>query len=123
MTRINVGVCPSELQDKHLIAEHREIKRIPNLIVKGKYNLKNTPPKFTLGKGHVAFFYNKVNYLYSRYQALYQECKSRGFNVQYYGDCFLTVPSELFNNYSETSADRALLIERISQRGGLKSKA
>jgi hypothetical protein len=36
MTRINVGVHPSELSTKHLIAEHREIKRIPNNV-----NFKN----------------------------------------------------------------------------------
>ena len=32
MTRINVGIPPAELTGKHLIAEHREIKRIPNCI-------------------------------------------------------------------------------------------
>ena len=32
MTRINVGILPKELSNKHLIAEHREIKRIPNCI-------------------------------------------------------------------------------------------
>ena len=30
MTRINCGIPPEELSDKHLLAEHREIKRIPN---------------------------------------------------------------------------------------------
>ena len=39
MTRINVGISPAELNDKHLIAEHREIKRIPNCVAKGKYNI------------------------------------------------------------------------------------
>ena len=28
MTRINVGIQPVELNNQHLIAEHREIKRI-----------------------------------------------------------------------------------------------
>lgn len=28
MTRINVGIPPRALSDKHLLAEHREIKRI-----------------------------------------------------------------------------------------------
>ena len=42
MTRINVGVDPSELNVKMLIAEHREIKRIPNLIKIGKYNFIGT---------------------------------------------------------------------------------
>ena len=34
MTRINVGIDPSELNMKMLMAEHREIKRIPNCVKK-----------------------------------------------------------------------------------------
>ena len=56
MTRINAGIPPVELTDKHLIAEHREIKRIPNLISKGKYNMNGQPSEFKLGIGHVKFF-------------------------------------------------------------------
>ena len=46
MTRINVGIPPEELTDKHLLAEHREIKRIPNCIAKGKYNMDGIPKRF-----------------------------------------------------------------------------
>lgn len=49
MTRINVGVKPKELCRQHLLAEAREIKRIPNVVAKGKFNLKNQPKEFTLG--------------------------------------------------------------------------
>ena len=49
MTRINVGILPKELSNKHLIAEHREIKRIPNCISKGKYNMDGQPDRFKLG--------------------------------------------------------------------------
>ena len=62
MTRINVGIPPEELTDKHLLAEHREIKRIPNCIAKGKYNMDGIPDRFKLGKGHVKFFYNMNDY-------------------------------------------------------------
>ena len=48
MTRINVGINPADLTGKHLIAEHREIKRIPNCIAKGKYNMNGIPNKFKL---------------------------------------------------------------------------
>ena len=67
MTRINVGIQPVELTDQHLIAEHREIKRIPNCVAKGKYNMEGIPDKFKLGTGHVKFFYNKLLYLKFRY--------------------------------------------------------
>ena len=46
MTRINVGIPPADLVNQHLIAEHREIKRIPNCIAKGKYNMDGIPDKF-----------------------------------------------------------------------------
>ena len=40
---------------------------------KGRYNLKNVPPQFTLGKGHVSFFYDKLGYLKERYIEVYNE--------------------------------------------------
>jgi deoxyribonuclease (pyrimidine dimer) len=86
MTRINCAIPPYELGKKHLLSEHREIKRIPNCIRKNRYNLKNTPKEFKLGKGHVSFFYDKLLYLKKRYEKIYKECLKRGFNVQYYGD-------------------------------------
>jgi deoxyribonuclease (pyrimidine dimer) len=116
MTRINVAVKPIELTDKHLIAEHREIKRIPNCIKKGRYNLDGIPEQFTLGKGHVKFFYNKLSYLHDRYTALYNECINRGFNVQNYSDCFEGVPVELYNSYNEQPNDRAIILQRINER-------
>ena len=72
MTRINVGIPPAELVNQHLLAEHREIKRIPNCIAKGKYNMEDIPDKFKLGKGHVKFFYNKLLHLKKRYMRLYE---------------------------------------------------
>ena len=71
MTRINVGVLPKELHDKHLIAEHREIKRIPNTIRNGRFKLDGQPSEFKLGKGHVKFFYDKLMYLKNRYERLF----------------------------------------------------
>ena len=73
MTRINVGIPPIELVNKHLLAEHREIKRIPNCVAKGKYNMDGIPERFKLGKGHVKFFYNKLLYLKKRYIRIIRE--------------------------------------------------
>jgi len=113
MTRINVGILPKELSDKHLLAEHREIKRIPNCIAKGKYNMDGIPDKFKLGTGHVKFFYNKLEYLFTRYVKLYLECKNRGFNVQNYSKAWDNLPEELLNNYEPTEDDRKLIQQRI----------
>lgn len=56
MTRVNL-VPVKELYDQHLLAEHREIKRIPNLIKQWKYNFVWQPKKYKLWSGHVKFFY------------------------------------------------------------------
>tara|TARA_R110001599_G_scaffold213824_1_gene411642 strand:- start:124 stop:480 length:357 start_codon:yes stop_codon:yes gene_type:complete len=113
MTRINVGILPKDLSSKHLIAEHREIKRIPNCISKGKYNMDGIPDKFKLGTGHVKFFYNKLLYLKNRYTKLYEECIDRGFNVQNYTNAWDNVPNELMNDYNPTDNDRDIIKERI----------
>lgn len=117
MTRINVGINPSELPGKMLIAEHREIKRIPNCIKSGRYSMDGIPSRFTLGTGHVKFFYNKIKYLKNRYDRIYDECIRRGYNVTNFSSCFDDIPLRLYNDYIETSTDRELLIERLSTKG------
>jgi len=116
MTRINIGVPPIELENKHLMAEHRELKRIPNVVGKGRYNLKNVPKEFCLGKGHVSFFYDKLGYLKNRYIDLYDECRKRGFNVQCYLNSWDNVPTSLMNDYIPTERDIAVVKERIADR-------
>ena len=116
MTRINVGIPPTELVNQHLIAEHREIKRIPNCIAKGKYNMEGIPDKFKLGTGHVKFFYNKLLYLKNRYISLYNECIKRGFNVQNYISAWDNVPQELMNDYAVEANDIKIIKQRINER-------
>lgn len=116
MTRINCGIPPIELSKPHLIAEHREIKRVPNCVAKGRYNLKGQPKEFKLGTGHVSFFYSRLGYLKKRYEELYIECKRRGFNVQYYGGAWDNIPPELMNDYEPTLDDIAIIRERINER-------
>ena len=116
MTRINVGIPPADLVNQHLIAEHREIKRIPNCIAKGKYNMDGIPDKFKLGTGHVKFFYNKLLYLKNRYTSLYNECIKRGFNVQNYIAAWDNVPQELMNDYKVKENDITIIKQRIHER-------
>ena len=116
MTRINVGIPPAELGDKHLMAEHREIKRIPNCVNRGRYSLDNQPDTFKLGTGHVKFFYDKLLYLKRRYDSLYDECRKRGFNVQNYANAWIGTPEHLMNDYTPTERDRVIIKQRIDER-------
>lgn len=116
MTRINLGYPKKELIKSHLIAEHREIKRVPNMVKSGRAKLTNIPPKFRMGTGHVKFFYNKLGYLKKRYEELYQECLDRKINVTYFGNAWDGIPDELMNDYEPTENDIRLVTERINQR-------
>jgi hypothetical protein len=116
MTRISSGIKPIELCDKMLLAEHREIIRIPNTIKSGKAIVENVPNSFRLGAGHVKFFYNKGKYLFDRYKDLHQECLERGFNVQNYSSCFDNLPPKLYNDWQETDKVRPIVIKRINER-------
>ena len=115
MTRINL-IPVSELTDQHLLAEHRELKRIPNLIKSWKYNLENIPDQFVLWTWHVKFFYNKLLFLKLRYIELHQECLKRWFNVMNYIESFQGLPSELMNNYEATQEAIKLSQSRIDEK-------
>jgi len=81
MTRINI-VPPKELSDQHLVAEYREIFMVgPALqrsLKSSRFNVQRIPKTYTLGQGHVMFFYDKGCYLQKRYCSLRDQMISRG---------------------------------------------
>lgn len=115
MTRINV-VPPQELCDQHLLAEHRELTRIPNAVARGKYHLRNQPSEYKLGEGHVRFFFNKLKFLHKRHQALHTECLARGFNVQNRWPAELPEDKALWQDYVPTAQALAINRARIAER-------
>ncbi|HGO5855629.1 pyrimidine dimer DNA glycosylase/endonuclease V [Mannheimia glucosida] len=115
MTRINL-VPPTELCDQHLLAEHRELTRIPNAVAKGKFSLKGQPEDYKLGEGHVRFFFNKLTFLKKRYDALHEECLARGFKVQYFWAEHLPQDPSLWLDYQPTETALAANRERIALR-------
>ena len=122
MTRISVGVRAIELCDAHLIKERVELVRIPNAVRTGKAVIKDIPKTFTLGTGHVKFFYDKMGYLHQRYSELTAECIVRGFNITDFSDSFEDIPLKLWNNYNETAQDRRIVVERVNERlSGMKN--
>ena len=122
MTRISVTVKPKELCDQMLRAEHREIKRIPNKIIKRTNECKpiilhDQPKEFKLGTGHEKFFYDKIKFLHHRWQDLHQECINRGFNMTDYSDAFTGVPEKYYNDWNpDVNVIRPILVERINLR-------
>jgi len=117
MTRINVGILPEELPSKLLLAEHREIKRIPNAVKSGRFSLAKQPKSFTLGEGHVKFFYNRLLFLRNRYIDINTECVRRSFNVQDYLSAWDGIPEDMMCDYTPVHIDRLLVLQRITSKG------
>ena len=115
MTRINL-VDPSELCDQHLLAEHRELTRIPNAVAQGRFSLVGQPADYKLGEGHVRFFFDKLAFLQRRYAALHEECLARGFRVQNIWPQDLPDTPSLWRDYQPTEQALALNRERITAR-------
>ena len=122
MTRINSAIAPKHLTDEHLLAEHREIKRLPNYFRNRSKILGKIPDQFCLGPGHVTFFLDKGQFTLDRYKTIHRECLDRGFTVEDYSDSWQQVPQEYMNEYSPGELDRKLLLERISSKINLSKK-
>lgn len=119
MTRINSAISVKCLTDEHLLAEHREIKRMPSYFLKAQTSgaLKRIPNVFCLGTGHVTFFLDKFQFTLNRYKQIHEECVNRGFNVPDYSNNWKIVSlKDCWNNYIPTNKEKELLIERISER-------
>ena len=82
MTRINT-IDPANLTDQHLMAEARELPRVFALVVSAIAAARSLegPARYTMGTGHVRFFYGKTDYLHARQTALIAELLSRGYNL------------------------------------------
>ena len=111
MTRINAGIPVEVLSDQHLLAEHREIKRIPNTTFKSK-----PTEKFTLGPGHVLFFSNNPVFTFRRYVSLFIECHKRKFNVEEYSDNWVFDMFKYDSEYTPSQEDTNIVVDRIVER-------
>ena len=119
MTRINSNIKVEYLTDEHLLAEHREIKRLPAFYVRAKSSgaLNRIPEEFCLGTGHVTFFLDKFNFTWKRYLQIHEECKKRNFNVEnYIQNWNLVEDRKYWKDYIPTEVEKEKLVERISKR-------
>jgi deoxyribonuclease (pyrimidine dimer) len=85
MTRVNADLDPRTLTRRHLVAELREITMVPAALRRSLRTqsvgtvLAKIPKCFTLGKGHVTFFYDKQSFLKRRFNKLASEMERRGY--------------------------------------------
>ena len=128
MTRINAHIRPIKLCDQHLVAEYREILRTNALAIKrarkeGKSMLGNIQQSFTLGSGHVTFFYDKLLYIHLRFNALRSELINRGMNatIEWQLDEIEEFPW-LYNDWLEDPEADQLIVARILERARTMKK-
>ena len=119
MTRINTGINPKNLTDQHLIAELRELPRIFTAVanrIRENKEFDDIPPKFTLGTGHMKFFYDKQYYLMDRHNELQIEYFNRYKKIWYFNPNLVNCSPCVYKDYVPTKNDKKLLIERIMTR-------
>jgi deoxyribonuclease (pyrimidine dimer) len=125
MTRINL-VHPLGLADQHLFAEWREIKMVPAALRRSLRTrkisdiLSGIPGRYTLNKGHVTFFFNKMLFLHDRYVALTEELRIRGYDLALHDPDFIffkDIPAVFKTvTWAQTHTDCLVNIERILLR-------
>jgi deoxyribonuclease (pyrimidine dimer) len=122
MTRINL-VHPSELTNEHLLAEYREIMRLPGNLKKSlnrkykKFTVNEIPKRYTLGKGHVKFFYDKLQFVNCRFDQLVEELRKRGYDPKFAGTpIFKNCPEEFYNRFTPLPEEIELNRDRIRER-------
>lgn len=124
MTRINC-IPPEELSDRHLVAEYRELPRVFGLVHKATQRGERpddprNPTEYTLGKGHVRFFYPRLRYCENRVRALAREMRRRGMKPQF-GDPNLSalLGYGFMNDWTPTPEAQALNRARIAEKNRL----
>jgi len=125
ITRINC-IPPQELSRQHLVGEWKEIHRVFGMVAKAvargvKPEKMPIPPRYTLGKGHVYFFADKLLYIIGRQRALYAEMRLRGYRPGFKPPTPLEILAtvgyiELMNDWVPDDAAMALNRGRIEER-------
>jgi deoxyribonuclease (pyrimidine dimer) len=119
MVRINL-INPRNLSDQHLIAEYNEILMLLGYVKKYP-KTGEIPSEYTLGKGHMLFFKNKLKYLKKRHEMIKKEMKKRGFKA----DKTIRLGNfsqKLVNDWRPSSKDKPLIRKRLVDRIKLKPK-
>ena len=124
MTRINC-IPVEELTAAHLVAEYRELPRVFALARKAaERGTLAGPDRYTLGTGHMRFFYTRLAYLARRHQALVAEMRRRGYQPRFDGVTrtdFPDIPAACWQDWEPTpeamAQNRARIAERLQASG------
>ena len=123
MTRINSNISPKKLKRMHLVAELREITMVPaslrrSLATREVDSIRKGIPKdFTLNKGHVTFFYDKLAFLIQRFNMLADEMERRGYAPDRNRVSAFDGFDPLWcGNWESTDRDDSIVWERINFR-------
>ena len=123
MTRINSDLDPKNLKRMHLVAELREITMIPaalrrSIEARTAEDIHNGIPKdFTLNKGHVTFFYDKLKFLIKRFNKLADEMERRGYSPDRTRiEAFDGFDKEWYGDWKSSDKDDEIVLERINFR-------
>lgn len=117
MVRINL-INPKQLSDQHLIAEYDEILMLLGYVRRYPAE-KDIPDSYTLGKGHMKFFKNKLIYLKKRHELIKKEMQKRNFktNMMINLDEF---SGNLKKDWQPKEKDFIIIKKRISEKIKLK---
>lgn len=122
MTRINL-VPPSELSGKHLVGEYRELPRVVSLVrsqvakgVKATDKQGRMIAEYTMGRGHVKFFYHRLGFIEKRFAELVEEMKLRGYKPRFETLPTRGIPDAWFGDYIPTREALAINRQRINER-------
>jgi deoxyribonuclease (pyrimidine dimer) len=118
MTRINT-LRPEYLADQHLLAEYRELPRVFDLALRWMErtdcDVEALPGTYRLGKGHVMFFYDKLDWCSARLQAIIEECLRRGFDIQH-TEVPEDLPEDLCCHWNPTEVDLSINLSRLCDK-------
>ena len=115
MTRINV-VPPENLTDQHLFAEYRELPRaFPLAAAALRRGVVLGPPRYTMGEGHVTFFYSRTDYLVGRHAAIVTELLSRSYDLSR-TEPLVRVVGYGVSRWQPTERDISVNLERLRER-------
>ncbi len=81
------------------------------------------PEVYTLGKGHILFFYTRLGYLARRHADLVQEMKRRGYKPSFHGvkrEDHPSIPDEYWGDWTPTPNALLLNRARIEERSRKK---